>query len=340
MPVDRQVQLRYAVLNKCFRNRYREYTIDDLVEECNKALLREYDIERGVSKRTIQVDIANLQMPPYRVRLDEKLRSGKKRIYRYVDTDYSLPQIKLNDFERNKIQDAICVLRNFEGDPQYDWVRTCLMQIEGGFFDARENSIVSFQTNPDLKGISLFGALLDAIANKHTIELTYKPFGQEGTKKNVYPYFLKQYNNRWYLLATEKGFDSITTCALDRIETFRDVAIPYKECDIDFEEYFDDVIGVSVPDTPVEDVILRVSKKRYNYIMTKPLHMSQRKIEESETTVTLMIKVKINRELESSILSYGSDVEVLAPDFFRKQIADEITSVNHFYINNAANLHT
>ncbi len=53
-----------------------------------------------------------------------------------------------------------------------------------------------------------------------------------------------------------------------------------------------------------------------------------------------MIKVKINRELESSILSYGSDVEVLAPDFFRKQIADEITSVNHFYINNAANLHT
>lgn len=124
MPVDRQVQLRYTVLNKCFRNRYREYTIDDLVEECNKALLREYDIERGVSKRTIQVDIANLQMPPYRVRLDEKLRSGKKRIYRYVDTDYSLPQIKLNDFERNKIQDAIYVLRNFEGDPQYDWVRT------------------------------------------------------------------------------------------------------------------------------------------------------------------------------------------------------------------------
>ena len=35
MPVDRQVTLRYQVLNKCFRNLYREYTIDDLVEACN-----------------------------------------------------------------------------------------------------------------------------------------------------------------------------------------------------------------------------------------------------------------------------------------------------------------
>ena len=47
MPVDKQVLLRYQVLNKCFRNRYREYTIDDLVDECNKALLKELDIVSG-----------------------------------------------------------------------------------------------------------------------------------------------------------------------------------------------------------------------------------------------------------------------------------------------------
>lgn len=51
MPVDKQVMLRYQVLNKCFRNRYREYTIDDLVDECNKAL-RKAD-KPDVSKRTI-----------------------------------------------------------------------------------------------------------------------------------------------------------------------------------------------------------------------------------------------------------------------------------------------
>ena len=84
MPVDKQVLLRYQVLNKCFRNRYREYTIDDLVDECNKAL-RRMD-KPDVSKRTIQNDI-NILEADYGIMLDEKLKQGKKRLYRYVDTN-------------------------------------------------------------------------------------------------------------------------------------------------------------------------------------------------------------------------------------------------------------
>ena len=80
MPVDKQVLLRYQVLNKCFRNRYREFTIDDLVEECNKAMSKELDKYDGVSKRTIQDDIAKLQMPPYNIRLNENLRKGYEGI--------------------------------------------------------------------------------------------------------------------------------------------------------------------------------------------------------------------------------------------------------------------
>ena len=121
MPVDKQVMLRYQVLNKCFRNRYREYTIDDLVDECNKALRR---IDKpDVSKRTIQNDI-NILEADYGIELDEKLKQGKKRLYRYVDTNYSIPLFRINDGERHKLQDAIRVLEYFEGDPMYDWART------------------------------------------------------------------------------------------------------------------------------------------------------------------------------------------------------------------------
>ena len=49
MPVDKQVQLRYEVLNKCFRDLYREYTIDDLVEACNKAMRKEFGFKYVVS---------------------------------------------------------------------------------------------------------------------------------------------------------------------------------------------------------------------------------------------------------------------------------------------------
>ena len=101
MPVDKQVLLRYQVLNRCFRNRFREFTIDDLVDECNAAL-RKAD-KPIVSKRTIQNDI-NILEADYGIMLDEKLKRGRQRLYRYRDTTYSLHLFRMNDQERNKIQ--------------------------------------------------------------------------------------------------------------------------------------------------------------------------------------------------------------------------------------------
>ena len=191
MPVDRQVTLRYQVLNKCFRDLYREYTIDDLVEACNAAL-RKAD-KKEVSKRAIQKDIADMEME-YGIRLNEDFKRGRKKLYRYYDTSYTLPQFKMDDGDRFKIQAAVNVLENYEGEPVLDWARTLLMQIESGLFGSDSSSVVSFQSNPDLKGISLFGGLLKAIINKRTLKLTYTPFGKPTFTTNIYPYFLKQYN--------------------------------------------------------------------------------------------------------------------------------------------------
>ena len=241
MPVDKQVQLRYEVLNKCFRDLYREYTIDDLVDACNKAMLKAFDMEDGVSKRTVQNDIANLQMPPYNIRLDENLKNGRKRIYRYYDTNFTLPQFRMNDSDRNKIQAAVNVLENYAGEPLLDWARTLLMQIESGLFGSDSSSVVSFQSNPDLKNISLFGDLLQAILNKKVLKLTYAPFGKDAYEARVYPYHLKQFNDRWYLIAQAVGYDTLGHYALDRIERFEEIDMPYVESEVDFSEYFDEL---------------------------------------------------------------------------------------------------
>lgn len=328
MPVDKQVLLRYQVLNKCFRNRYREYTIDDLVDECNKALHR---IDKpDVSKRTIQNDI-NMLEADYGIRLNERLRQGRKRLYRYVDTDYTLPLYRMNDAERNKIEDAIYVLRQFKGEPLYDWVRTILMQIEGGLFDGESSPIVSFQSNLDLKGLEHFSKLLQAILTKRVLKLRYTPYGKNQITATVHPYHLKEYNDRWYLIAQAKGYESYAHYALDRIDDFEEVAVPYNEPGIKFDEYFDDVIGVTVPEEEPEDVVLRISKPRFEYIRTKPLHLSQRIVEENDYFAVITINVKVNKELEALILSFGNDIEVLSPDDFRTRIAKKIQSMNQKY---------
>ena len=336
MPVDRQVLLRYQVLNQCFRNRYREYTIDDLVDVCNKAL-RRMD-KPDVSKRTIQNDISILEAD-YGIRLNENLKRGRQRLYRYVDTSYTLPLYRMNDEERDKIENAIYVLRNFEGEPLYDWVRTILMQIEGGLFDGESSPVVSFQTNLDYKGLSHFSKLLQAILTKRVLKLRYTPYGKSQITATVYPYYLKEFNDRWYLIAQAKGYDSYAHYALDRIDDFEEVAIPYKEADTEFCDYFDDVIGVTVPETDSEDIVLRINKPRFEYIRTKPLHLTQHTVEENDKFAIIRINVKINKELESLVLSFGNDIEVLSPEIFRRQLANKILSMNQNYLSNEENLH-
>ena len=337
MPVDKQVLLRYQVLNKCFRSRYREYTIEDLLDECNKALRSQDKPE--VSKRTIQNDITTLETD-YGIRLQENLKRGRQRLYRYYDLDYSLPLIRINDEERNKIQAAIDVLEDFEGEPLYDWTRSFLMQVESGLLNDSPSPLVTFQSNPDLKGISHFPNLLQAIRTKRVLKLRYTPYGKDTQTITIYPYHLKQFNDRWYLIAQAKGYETFAHYALDRIDSYEEVALPYKDSDVDFSEYFDDVIGVTVSDGDAEDIVIKVTGKRFNYIRTKPLHLSQRIIEEAEGYAVISINVKVNKELESLILSFGEDVEVMAPSSFRDRIAEKIQATNKKYTNDAENLHS
>ena len=328
MPVDKQVLLRYQVLNKCFRSRYREYTIEDLLDECNKALRSQDKPE--VSKRTIQNDITTLETD-YGIRLQENLKRGRQRLYRYYDLDYSLPLIRINDEERNKIQAAIDVLEDFEGEPLYDWTRSFLMQVESGLLNDSPSPLVTFQSNPDLKGISHFPNLLQAIRTKRVLKLRYTPYGKDTQTITIYPYHLKQFNDRWYLIAQAKGYETFAHYALDRIDSYEEVALPYKDSDVDFSEYFYDVIGVTVPDVDAEDIVIKVTDKRFNYIRTKPLHLSQRIIEEAEGYAIISINVKVNKELESLILSFGDDMEIIAPASFRDRIAEKVKVMNQLY---------
>ena len=337
MPVDKQVTLRYQVLNKCFRSRYREYTIDDLVDECNKALRR---IDKpDVSKRTIQNDI-NILEADYGIVLDDKLKQGKKRLYRYVDTNYSIPLFRINDEERHKLHDAIRVLENFEGEPMYDWARTLLMQIEGGLFSEESTPVVSFQSNPDLKGIHHFTGLLKAITTKRVLRLRYTPFGKETITVKIYPYHLKQYNDRWYLIAQAIGFNDYSNYALDRIEGFEEIAHSYKEPEIDISDYFDDVVGVTIPECNAEDIIIKVYKASMSFVLTKPIHLSQRIIEKRDEYAVISINVKPNYELDSKILSFGSNMEVLSPEVYRSHLFEKIQAMNQIYTNDAENLHS
>ncbi len=236
--------------------------------------------------------------------------------------------------EVDVLMEAVAVLQRFEGVPHFDW----LTDLENKLYTTSKlgndsQKVVSFQHNQYLTGMDKwYKPIFSAILAKKVIEITYHPFGKEPRTVAASPYHLKQYNNRWFLVANNKGYDGLTNYAIDRIEDVRETNrtyVPLDE-DFDFDEWFADVVGVTVrPDALVEDVILHVNDKAWNYITTKPLHESQTIThgQQPDGRWEVRLKVQDNYELRSVLRSFGDEIEVMAPASLRqgmKEMAERV----------------
>ena len=195
-----------------------------------------------------------------------------------------------------------------------------------------EVPVIGYQKNPYLKGIENLSSIYHYIVNRQVLKITYDHFVKGKMVHIVHPYYLKEYNNRWFLFGiTEQKRDSLISLPLDRISEIEPIHIEYiPNINFDFEEYFEDVVGVSVPKIGTTDkVVLRFDKARFPYVETKPLHPSQRIIDKDDCTV--QIEVHQNSELDSLIFSFGDQVEVLAPDSLRNKVKARIEKLSEKY---------
>jgi predicted DNA-binding transcriptional regulator YafY len=179
-----------------------------------------------------------------------------------------------------------------------------------------------------------FRPIFEAIVNKRVIEITYHPFCKDIRSVVVYPYHLKQYNNRWFLIAKRIESEVFSNFAIDRIENVEEKPIKYipLDSDFDFDEFFGDVVGVSITDSPVMDLVLHINDNAIGYIATKPLHESQTQPKQlNDGRWEIHLKVKDNYELRALIRSFGESIEVVAPDGFRQKIEDSLENAIRLY---------
>jgi predicted DNA-binding transcriptional regulator YafY len=322
MSTNKNAAIRYQALDKCFRDRRYRYYIDDLIDACDEALIY-YNGTGGVSRRQIFEDIKFMESETgWSIPLERK-KDGKKVYYRYEDSDFSINQQPLTDEEAQQLQTVILTLSRFRGLPSNEWMEEVISNLEWRFnLKGKNENIIGFEQNPNLKGLEYLSDVIDAASNHQPLRIEYHNYKNGGRDISyiIHPYYVKQYNNRWFLLGRVDGREDITNLALDRIVSMSvapDVAFVPNDS-IDFEHYFDDVVGVTVrPSTP-EDIFLQVSEDRFMYVVSKPLHQTQKIIDENNRIIR--IKVIPNRELDQQILSYGADMEVLTPDSYRYHV--------------------
>ena len=274
MATNKHATIRYHALDRCFSNSGRKYFIEDLIEACNEAIYDFSGIEDGVKRRQVFDDITFMESEQgWSIPL-ERIKCGRRVYYMYSDKSFSIKNIGINQSEAEQLEETLTILSRFTGLPHFDWIEEMKIRIENTFkLKNNAKAIVGFEHNPYLKGFHFFTDLFNAIKYQQVLNIKYRSYKQDTeTDIIISPWYLKQYNNRWFLFGFNKGYQLLSNLALDRIISIKESVEPFIKNDIlDFEEYFEDVVGVTINhNAPIENVIIRISNDLWPYINSKP----------------------------------------------------------------------
>ena len=336
--VKKNAIMRYKILDSLLSNRNRYYSISELLEKVNEAL--ELDGMEPVSRRCIEKDLNTLECAPYEAAIERVWYHGKKCI-RYAEEGFSIFTKKLTEEEENLLSEVLNTIGQFDGLDTFEWLDSLKKRL-----DIKEHRrIIQFDSNPYFEGRNLIGSLFTAISNKQVLALKYHTFKDPQVREVVvYPYLLKEYNNRWFLIVgVEDG--TILNFALDRIDDFEPMPhIDYIEPDDDLESRFDDIVGVTLfKDKPTEDILLWVNEEGFQYVKTKPLHGSQRDVKgEEDKTMRerypalqggrfFRLQCILNYELEQLLMSKMNQLVVIEPATLKDSLINRIKKMDSLY---------
>lgn len=196
MPTNKNAQLRYQVLDRCFSNFKRKYEIEDLLDKVNEALYDLYGTQ--VSLRQIREDIKYMRdRIAYNAPIVAYPLEGKKCYYRYEDPQFSIFNNELSVEEVTNLRSTIEMLAKYRGVAGNAWLGEVISNLEYRFgIKANNDNVVAFDQNEQLKGLGFLSDLIDSAVNHLPLQIVYRSF--KGIEKTsiVHPYHLKQFNNR------------------------------------------------------------------------------------------------------------------------------------------------
>ncbi|MBI1184902.1 WYL domain-containing protein [bacterium] len=334
MPVNRNALIRYKTIDKCLQNRYRRWTLDDLMDACGEALYEYEGIDTGVSRRTIQGDIQMMRSD--KLGYNAPIIVKEKKYYLYEDPDYSITNIPLTEQDLGKLSEVVEFMKQFQGFSHFRELDGMVQKLEDHIYAQKTKtpSVIDIEKNENLKGLEHLSTLYQAIIKQYSLNIAYQSFKARSPKVYLFhPYLLKEYRNRWFIIGSVDQRSDILFLALDRIVSITRSHIPYRENpDFDATTFFKNAIGVSAsPGVKPIEVRLWVSQLHAPYVLTKPFHHSQKLLERTPYGTVISFEVQHNFELEKEILAFGDGVKVISPPNLKRRILQRLENSIDIY---------
>lgn len=336
MPVNRNALIRYKTIDTCLRNRYRRWTLDDLIDACSEALYEYEGIDKGISRRTVQGDIQIMRSE--KLGYNAPIIVYDTKYYTYEDEDYSITNTPLSEQDLKVMSEAVEVLSQFKGFSYFTEMGEIVNRLEDHVTSAQTKTlpVIDFEKNDSLRGLNHLDTIYHSIVNKQALRMTYQSFkAREAATFVYYPYLLKEYKNRWFVFGLQQGQPMLKNLALDRIqglEIAKDIS--YKENKLfDPLTFFDDVVGVTKSiNQQAERVTFLVTSEHAPYVKTKPIHNSQQLIEtKSDGAMVFEINVIINQELQREFLGFADGIQILSPNSLVRFMKRKFAKAQNLY---------
>lgn len=337
MALNKYAAIRYRIIDERIRSRSKPYpTKEELRSACEVALYGSSD-GSNISLSTIEKDLwalKNESVFGYAPISFNRMHNG----YFYSDPGFSL-DLPVTPEDIDLIRLALHTLNHFKDSQVFHDLETAVNKIQGRIMLADRLSgpnlenIIQFEAVPESKGHENLPVLLDAIRNLQETEFDYTPYVDSRPRHYLYhPYLLKENKNRWYLVGKDTINDKIRTLGLDRMQTIRLTGRTFMpDHEFNPDQFFRYSFGIGTYSGIPEEIIILLDEVQTQYILSNPLHHSQEIRESEPGSFEVKLFVIPSDELKMQILSYGSKVEVIKPDWLRNEICMTLTQALRKY---------
>ncbi len=286
----RETIIRYNLIIQKLRKRPASF------QEIQDYLTQESDMQGynfQTSLRTFQRDKDDI-LSIYKI--DIQYNSTQKKYY--IDNDNEQPELSENLLAAFDVFNALSVAD-------------------------RVSDAIRFE-NRRAQGTENMHGLLHAIKNKYVLHFSYEKYEDDMiTERTAEPYSLKEFRNRWYLIAKDLKDDIVKSFALDRLSDLDITKKRYKAGEAKtIEQRYRYCFGIVSPneDEP-QEIILSFTWFQGKYIKSLPLHDSQEILVDNDDELRIRLKLFITYDLVMELLSYNEHVRVLQPQSLIEQIA-------------------
>ena len=198
---------------------------------------------------------------------------------------------------------------------------------------AENNSEIMIFEKRQASGLHNLEGLIFAIKNSKVITFNYtKHWEGVATKRVVEPYALKEFKNRWYLLANEvDGKDFfLKTFGLDRISNLEFNSKTFKKQETNIDDLFKNSFGIiSTLGQKSETIVLSFDYEQGKFVKSLPIHHSQKVLIDDDSEYRIELTLAPTYDFYQELLTHAGRMKIISPENVKAKFFDLIDSVKN-----------